>query len=176
MDSSCFVFDVVDGAIVDLFRFEHSPAVCVDFHPDGRYLVTAHSSCEGLYLWTNKLFFGGCFLRSPPQSIDEAPILRFPVSYASSISTQAIQESVSDDFSSTKKGDDLDHLDTDDSLFSFSGLPFSRWRSISVIDSIKVSCLLTLDKTNIRAIRISLFHDIFVLHTSCSHLSFVGSE
>lgn len=66
MDKSLKVWDLLTSSLIDWIKFCEIPKTAA-FAPTGEYLATTHVGKKGIYLWSNKAFFGNVFIQDVPK-------------------------------------------------------------------------------------------------------------
>jgi WD40 repeat protein len=155
MDKSIKVWDLLTARLVDWVSFTNIP-MAVAFSPVGEYLVTSHVDQKGLYLWSNRAFFGNVFLQDEPKhphyldlpditDTEKKRVTHQDFYMAKNAAKQRDGEEkklhadlVDKEFDDLLKSD-LGLLATKDTkdLAKISDDPFSKWQSLYYIDNIK---------------------------------------
>jgi U3 small nucleolar RNA-associated protein 21 len=122
------VWDIPSGNLIDWFIMP--PITAIDFSPRGDFLATSHGGEVGVYLWSNKGYFGKLLLKETPST----PLTLTPSLPVAMATPDAEVAEVG--------GEVTEEVNSIGDLITLSGLPPSSWAHLSQIDLIKVLQLL----------------------------------
>lgn len=146
MDSCIYVWDMLTGSLVDVFR-TGTPCVSLTLSPTGEYLATAHVNDLGIYLWANLSMYSLVSL-SPidlTKIQEKARLISLPqIRSDEEVAAEDDDDVqvVADDEESKEDEEIIDYqyrspeqLSSD--LITLSTLPTSRWKNLLKLDLIK---------------------------------------
>lgn len=142
MDSMIYIWDLVSGQLVDLFRVA-SPCTSLSLSPTGEFLATSHVNDLAIYLWANISIYTTVNLKPIDLENEQIKLLTLP--------------SVRSDEEMDQENDEQPTLDTDNQniqdeeletvyvspeqlssdLITFSGLASSRWKNLFNLELIR---------------------------------------
>jgi len=123
-DTTVRTWDMVAGRLIDWFRVS-DPVTALSFHPQGKFLITSHSSQCGLFLWVNLGYYGKPLLRTISA---EAPLQALPTS------TGIDDSQVSKIFDAPQS---REFVPLDATLLTLSDQPRQKFEIVTNIDIIK---------------------------------------
>jgi U3 small nucleolar RNA-associated protein 21 len=151
MDSSCRVYDVPSGRMVDWFVFG-SPVSSISFSPNSEFLATTHVDNIGVFLWVNKSYFTNVYATSAPTAPREMD-LPLPASFddgqlAGPMVGQGEKRKRPDEATIEEVKIDAGEGDEEEKdlfgpvpiaprLVTMSALPKSRWHDLTHLEQIK---------------------------------------
>ncbi|KAJ3144386.1 WD repeat-containing protein 36, partial [Geranomyces michiganensis] len=142
-DSTLRTWDLPTGHCVDVTRVPSVPR-SVAIAPNGDYVATVHADQVGIFLWANRLNFGGVLIRR----VDEEAVAAKPASALPRTGGLVLTEE--DEAAAAVGAEELQHAEDaenddeglsarvhDDSLISLSGVPKVKWHNLLSLEALK---------------------------------------
>ncbi|KAI8826544.1 WD40-repeat-containing domain protein [Fimicolochytrium jonesii] len=135
-DSTIRTWDLPTGHCVDISRVGSVPR-CVAVSANGDYIATAHADQVGIFLWANKVNFGGIV----PQRVEEGDevVLELPTTGEVEEEEEEEEEEGGNGPAPPPPADAglQPGEEVDDQLIVLSGVPKSKWQNLLSLDALK---------------------------------------
>ncbi|KAJ3134339.1 WD repeat-containing protein 36 [Geranomyces variabilis] len=142
-DSTLRTWDLPTGHCVDVTRVPSVPR-SIAVAPNGDYVATVHADQVGIFLWANRLNFGGVLVRRVDEdAVAAKPAMALPRT-GGLVLTEEEEAAAAAGAQELQRAEDLENDEAeasarvhDDSLISLSGVPKVKWHNLLSLDALK---------------------------------------
>ncbi|KAI8916960.1 WD40-repeat-containing domain protein [Powellomyces hirtus] len=142
-DSTLRTWDLPTGHCVDITRVTSVPR-SVSISPNGDYVATVHADQVGIFLWANRMQFGGVLIkRVDEEAAAAAPVTELPQT-GGMVLTEEDENAAAELADQVRRQELLEEQEiergarvVDDELISFSGVAKTKWQNLLSLDALR---------------------------------------